>query len=422
MEENKKISITGKILIILFLLIMFTGRNIISGLKWGFIVLFFLIPFCDIIINKKKMCITKITGIWIFIALYVILGLVYSYSSKTSLMYIAILVIGILFLTYKIDKQIFLEFIKIAKVICIVYALSNIFSAVIPNFIPRFFSFFVNNLNPIYIELAGNNYSGLAGEKAVSAFIINIGIGIIYAQMLVRGKITKKDAIILLILFGGLFLTGKRTLTLIPLLLLFIMYICSSEKNKIVKLIKISSLVLIGIIVLLIVFPSTMHVVERLLSSGDSGRNELWDICIQMFEDSPAIGQGLGTFNQYSYDVGYRNYGEMWTFEAHNIYFQILGELGIIGFTLIIFAFIYGLIISIKLLRDTQIKKNKKYKFLIYISLYTQLLFLVYGLTGNTFYYWHQLFVYMMALSIINSVIYFKNKTEENCSDKKVKK
>ena len=66
MEENKKISITGKILIILFLLIMFTGRNIISGLKWGLIVLFFLIPFCDIIINKKKTKIIPITEYFTF--------------------------------------------------------------------------------------------------------------------------------------------------------------------------------------------------------------------------------------------------------------------------------------------------------------------------------------------------------------------
>ena len=126
-----------------------------------------------------------------------------------------------------------------------------------------------------------------------------------------------------------------------------------------------------------------------------------------MFKDSPLIGQGLGTFNEYNYDLGYRDYGgTMWTYEAHNIYYQILGELGIIGLLLIICTFIYAIILTIKLLRENNIRNNKKYRFLLYISLYIQLLFLVYGLTGNTFYYWHQLYLYMIAISIINSIMY----------------
>lgn len=411
MEKSTKLNFTEKVLVVLFLLIMFTGRNIIANFKWALIALFIVLPVLDIFIHRKKICITKITKKWLIISLYVLLGITYSYAIYTSIIYIAIFTIGVLFLIYKINIKVFIEFIRIAKIICIIYAISNIFSALISNFIPHFFSFFVTNLEPVYIELAGKNYSGLAGEKAVSAFIINIGIGILYAQMLVNGKANKKDMLCLLILFCGLFLTGKRTLTLIPLVLLLVMYFSSSERNRIIKLSKILSLVLVGIIILLMIFPSITHVIERFFEADDNGRSELWQSCIQMFQDSPVFGQGLGTFNEYNYDLGYRDYGgKMWTYEAHNIYYQILGELGIIGFLLICFCFIYTVLYSIRLLRVENLKNNKQYKFIIYISLYIQLLFLVYGLTGNTFYYWHQLYIYMISLSMLNTIIYDSRK------------
>ena len=407
-EDNKfKLNFIEKILLIIFIMITFTGRNIIGTLKWGIIIAFFIIPFADIVLRRKKILISNLTRCWLIIGTYILLGMAYTYDRSTSTVYIGIFLIGALFLIYKININVFQEYIKITKVLCIIFALSNIISVVVTNFIPKYFSFFVTNLDPIYIELAGNNYSGLAGEKAISAVIMNIGIGIIYSQILVNGKFNKKDIISLLILFAGLFLTGKRMLTLIPLFLLFVMYMCSSERNKLIKLAKISSLILVGIVILFIAFPSLTHVLERFIASDDNGREELWASCIEMFKDSPLIGQGLGTFNEYNYDLGYRDYGgTMWTYEAHNIYYQILGELGIIGLLLIICTFIYAIILTIKLLRENNIRNNKKYRFLLYISLYIQLLFLVYGLTGNTFYYWHQLYLYMIALSIINSIMY----------------
>ena len=194
-KKKNKLSFFEIIMLVLFLLTLFTGRNVISKLKWEIIILYFIIPFLDIISNNKKIIITKIIKKWIIIAIYSILGIIYSYAPKTSIIYIAILVIGSLFLTYKIDIRVFLEFFKIAKILCVVFAVSNILSSVIVNFIPKYFSFFVINLKPIYIELAGKNYSGLAGEKAVSAFILNIGIGIIYSEILVNGKIDKKNII-----------------------------------------------------------------------------------------------------------------------------------------------------------------------------------------------------------------------------------
>ena len=406
MDEIKKISLIDKLLMIVLLCIIFSGRNILSSLKIVLMFLLIAVPFVKMLkSNNTKISFTSINKQWLIVLVYFALGLFYTYDLYSTITYLAFFAIGVIFIFFKINKNLLNKMINIILYISLIYAISNILSVVIPNFIPRFFSFFVKVSDSIYIELAGNNFSGLAGEKAVSAFILNIGIGIIYARILVNGKFSLKDVIMLFILLSGVFLTGKRTLTAIPFLFLFIMYMASSEKNKIMKMLKIGTLILGGMIVLLIIFPSLLHVIDRFASADDNGRDELWNNCIIMFQDNMLLGQGFGTFNEYNKDLGYRQYGEVWTFEAHNIYYQLLGETGIIGITMVLIAFANSIIKTIKLLRMEQLKENKKIKILLYTSLYIQLLFVVYGITGNTFYYWHQLYTYFFAISITNSIL-----------------
>ncbi len=407
MEKVKNISLIDKILIVILLCIIFSGRNTLNDLKYVLIILLVALPFLKMLLAKNtKILFTNINKQWVIVLIYFCIGITYTYNLKSTILYLAIFAVGVIFIFFKIDKKVMSKIVNISLYISLIYAISNILSAIIPNFIPRFFSFFVNVSESIYIELAGNNFSGLAGEKAVSAFILNIGVGIVYSRILTNGKFSVKDLIMLFILLAGIFLTGKRTLVAIPFILLFIMYMASSEKNKVVKMLKIGSFILIGMVILIMIFPSLLHVIERFISVGDNGREELWQNCIIMFKDSIWIGQGFGTFNEYNKDLGYRQYGEVWTYEAHNIYFQLLGETGIIGITMVLIAFGISIITTIKLLRIEQYKKDKESKIFIYFSLYIQLLFIIYGITGNTFYYWHQLYTYFFAISIINNLLY----------------
>ena len=74
-KKKNKLSFFEIIMLVLFLLTLFTGRNVISKLKWEIIILYFIIPFLDIISNNKKIIITKIIKKWIIIAIYSILGI-----------------------------------------------------------------------------------------------------------------------------------------------------------------------------------------------------------------------------------------------------------------------------------------------------------------------------------------------------------
>jgi O-antigen ligase/polysaccharide polymerase Wzy-like membrane protein len=78
---------------------------------------------------------------------------------------------------------------------------------------------------------------------------------------------------------------------------------------------------------------------SHLLSGSGNGRWQFWTAAIKEFESAPFKGRGAGSFESwwaqhapFSYFI--RN--------AHSLYLEALGELGIVGFLLLVAAFVYG--------------------------------------------------------------------------------
>jgi hypothetical protein len=78
---------------------------------------------------------------------------------------------------------------------------------------------------------------------------------------------------------------------------------------------------------------------SHLLSGSGSGRWQFWTTAVKEFEGAPFKGRGAGSFESwwaqhapFSYFI--RN--------AHSLYLEVLGELGIVGFLLLVGAFVYG--------------------------------------------------------------------------------
>jgi O-antigen ligase len=74
---------------------------------------------------------------------------------------------------------------------------------------------------------------------------------------------------------------------------------------------------------------------ERLFSFQGSGRGQLWSVALHDFERHPLLGSGAGSFEQEWYrhrdiDLSVR--------DAHGIYVEQLGELGLIGIVLLLVA------------------------------------------------------------------------------------
>ena len=100
-------------------------------------------------------------------------------------------------------------------------------------------------------------------------------------------------------------------------------------------------------IVLLMAVPTVLHVYRgfvadtgrdgadlrgRLNGAGDNGRADLWRLALEAFRDSPVRGQGAGTF---ALQLDHRSDGPLKATDAHGLFFEVLGELGLVGFALI---------------------------------------------------------------------------------------
>jgi tetratricopeptide (TPR) repeat protein len=83
--------------------------------------------------------------------------------------------------------------------------------------------------------------------------------------------------------------------------------------------------------------PINVHI----LSAGSSGRWQQWGSVIDEFRSAPALGRGAG-----SYEAWWAQHGTLKGFvqDAHSLYLETLGELGIVGFLLIVGAFLTGLV------------------------------------------------------------------------------
>jgi FtsH-binding integral membrane protein len=82
---------------------------------------------------------------------------------------------------------------------------------------------------------------------------------------------------------------------------------------------------------------------SHLLSASGNGRWQLWGSAIDEFETRPMVGRGAGSFESW-----WLRHGSLPLFvkDAHSLYAETLGELGIVGFLLLVGAFLGGLVVA----------------------------------------------------------------------------
>jgi len=75
---------------------------------------------------------------------------------------------------------------------------------------------------------------------------------------------------------------------------------------------------------------------DRLTRSGDNGRLDMWQVAVDGWEQAPLRGQGAGTF-ALTWDRQGSGGGAR-ALDAHSLYVETLGELGVIGLLLVLSA------------------------------------------------------------------------------------
>lgn len=93
----------------------------------------------------------------------------------------------------------------------------------------------------------------------------------------------------------------------------------------------------------------TTAIGSHLASGGGSGRWQFWSAAVDQFQAHPAVGDGAG-----SYEAWWAQHGSLDWFvrNAHSLWLETLGELGVIGFVLLVGAFGIALVSGVRRLRS----------------------------------------------------------------------
>lgn len=256
------------------------------------------------------------------------------------------------------------------------------------------------------------------------ATCINLMLGILGA--LASWERTRKKRYFAAILFMLLayLLTGKRGPLIFLLLAVFLVSLMSSKNIKqVIKRFWKSIILFLSAGIALVTFifingsnsrNTIVRFMELFNGSGanddaSNGRFELWGFAVRLFLEKPVTGIGWRMYHVYALANLHED------IEAHNVYLQLLAELGIIGFILYVSAVLYGMYFTYKLMKQAQEYHIASCFRLMKLSLMIQVFLFFYANTGNTLYDYCAQICYYFAFSLC---IYVKHNMKFNLKER----
>lgn len=255
--------------------------------------------------------------------------------------------------------------------------------------------------------------SGILGSYQVTGISMSIALGLYVARFFVNGRIKKTDLFKALLLFMALMLTGKRTLSVIPVLMIGLTFILSCDKKKYQKLLIGFFVALIAVPILVALIPGLLNVYQRIVNGLSDKtltyRVYFWQYAMMLWHQHPITGIGFGNFPVHIAD--HSNLVDDYfhtinAYDTHNIYFQMLAEVGTVGLVIFCTFFFICLVYTVRCILKYQRSVGSTYVYLMYVSLYLQCWFLLYGITGNPLYMADECYLYFFAVSNIFSIRY----------------
>ena len=361
-----------------------------------------------------------ITLLWIYVLIFMFSSTLLGYDFSSTVKYFLIYISSFIAMLSGFTKEEYKLFIKICEIFALVFALSIIVGVFIPSLYTRTLAFIFNSPDRVNLIVRTNRvgiYSGLSGEMGEASYVSCILIAIQLCRIFSNRKASKRNVVFLIIGIAALMLTGKRTMLIIPLICILGFVFVNNIKGKYLKLFVFGTAAIGGVLLASMIFPPLAVTIDRIFNSSSdsalSGRNYLWNLCQDMFRHNPFFGRGFGSFNHFAnndidviYNVIKRQSFSSWYFEAHSMYYQFFGELGIFGAVPAFFAIGYTLIKTFRL-RKYLADMDSTEKFIYHFSLFFQIWFCVYGLTGNVGYYAQDTIIYFISVGIC---LYFINK------------
>lgn len=341
--------------------------------------------------------------------MFLLLGLVFLISSLKSTTYSQAIIFSIAFICIIISMIILkqeknLNYRLLFNLILIfssIHVFSTILYQLFPSSIQKILPYILSEK-----DLARNLYEfnynsiicGITPIQGLNALYISSYLMVVFSKLLNDKK--NKFVNILLLIFGfiALFLTSKRGLLLANITSIILLFLYNRWKNNKINIfdtfksaIVILLIIFVGIFIVNNYFPESLQIFERFKQNDYlTGRGILWQTAWDDFL-SNHFPNGSGLFSSrllLLIHTGSSN-------DVHNIYLQILVELGIIGFII----FFINIVYVVK--RIIKITINEKNKNIIFPSVYIIIVFLIYGFTGNWFFDPATIFLCYLVIGIL---------------------
>lgn len=304
--------------------------------------------------------------------------------------------------------------IRIALLFSLFYTISIWIQILVPG-VYRIFLSLIPERNSSYItESSTSNigYTGFTTNPGFTAGYIVIGLLCLISKYLYRKILKRKTKIFSMItiffMFAGLFLTGKRGHSLAFTVAAIAMYLLSTKgKEKlnrfgyVLMAVAIAAVILIFLGEFLTFIPGISRISSSLVGmiNGEdisSNRSTFYAFAIALFKANPIFGVGWGQYRLLT--VG--NVTLIRTIEVHNIYLQMLCEMGIVGFICMVVPMLVSLRLAFKDLRAAVNVYDMEWYPLLVFSVGYQVFFLLYGMTGNPLYDHNCMLMYMFSIMI----------------------
>ncbi len=377
----------------------------------------FLLFFMNDLSKIKKYQLIIFAFLIIFL-LIIFVNNFYLKEAREFLCIIYILYLILLFILTYNNKLIVESF----KKVLIIFLLEHIIATF---FVQIFHTFYVDNIIPwitlngteadiytLYNQAESGYNAGLTSHYSTNGIYLAIACIFFFSKYIDKHK--KKDILLTILSFIAVLLTAKRAHLLFSIVSCLSIYIFNKKVKASKKFVKLTTgiiIIVIGLTIASSFIPDLLKVVDRFSDSDIlNGRSELYEICIDKWNEHLLVGNGWGYFSYY-YNLFLYNGTNFYNFkyiDAHNVFLQLLCEVGLVGFTFIIGCMSYIFIQTKKIF-------SMNLGFIYNFCFGYQIFFFLYCLTGNPLYDVQCYSIYFIVTGIIlGKVIELKAKSKSD--------
>ena len=282
---------------------------------------------------------------------------------------------------------------------------------------------YINGTNIYGLPILGNRISSFFGDELVMGSFLSRLMPLLLALFLIKKK--KKYEVYLMpfiIILSGvmIFLSAERTSFAFYILSLFLLLLFTKKFKKIILV----SIISTGVILSLITINNPTlkdRMIDKVLfgiglkEGSDNiiftnAHTVVFKTAFKMFKDKPITGHGPKMFRVLNTDPKYYIDKNSQQTHPHNYYIQLLVETGIIGFSFLIFVFIFVCKYFLFSIKSVLFNKNRiidDYQIYLLICFFVTLW--PFSPNGNFFNNWLSI-VYSLPVGFYLHSIFGKNK------------